>query len=44
MIYRVYNHNHQLLGQFKTRDKAQKEAWYYMEQTGNAAYIMEDEQ
>jgi len=32
MIYRVYNHNHRLLGEFKTQREAQREASYYMEQ------------
>lgn len=39
MIYKVYNHNHTLLGEFKTLREAQKEASYYMEQTGNPAFV-----
>jgi hypothetical protein len=38
MIYRVYNHNNTLLGEFKTEKEAQKEASYYREVTGNPAY------
>jgi hypothetical protein len=42
MIYRVYNHNHRLLGEFKTQREAQREANYYMEQTGNAAFVSKE--
>jgi hypothetical protein len=39
MMYEVYNHNHTLLGRFKTRKEAEAEANYYREQTGNAAFV-----
>jgi hypothetical protein len=42
MIYRVYNHNQTFLGEFKTLREAQKEANYYMAQTGNAAFVSEE--
>lgn len=43
MIYRVYNHNHTLLGEFKTQRDAQREANYYTQQTGNAAYVLKEQ-
>ena len=39
--YQVRNHNHTLLGEFKTMSAAEKEAKFYREQTGNPAYIEE---
>jgi hypothetical protein len=39
MIYRIYNHNHTFLGEFDTEEDARREAGYYTEQTGNAAYV-----
>ena len=42
MIYRVYNHNDTLLAEFKTQREAQREANYYMLQTGNAAYVLKE--
>jgi hypothetical protein len=43
MVYRVYNHNHTLLGEFKTQRDAQREANYYTQQTGNAAYVSKEQ-
>ena len=40
MTHKVYNHNHTLLGEFKTEGEAKKEANYYTEQTSNAAYVV----
>lgn len=42
-MYRVYNHNNTLLGEFATKKEAEKEAMFYMSQTGNAAYIVKEE-
>jgi hypothetical protein len=39
MKYRIYNHNHTFLGEFDNETDAQREAGYYTEQTGNAAYV-----
>ena len=39
--YQVRNHNHTLLGEFKTMSAAEYEAKFYREQTGNPAYIEE---
>jgi hypothetical protein len=39
MIYRVYNHNNTLLGEFKTKREAESEAKIYRDATGNAAYV-----
>ena len=44
MMYRVYNHNETLLGEFPTRKLAQAEVREYRKQTGNAAYYIEDRQ
>lgn len=41
-VYRVYNHNHTLLGEFKTQKEANDEAMTYMRETGNAAYVMKE--
>jgi hypothetical protein len=41
-LYRVYNHNQTFLGEFKTLREAQKEASYYMEQTGNPAFVSKE--
>ena len=43
MIYRIYNHNHTLLGEFKTQKEANEEAMTYMRETGNPAYVMKEE-
>jgi len=42
MIYRIYNHNHTLLGEFKTQKEANKQAMLYMRETGNAAYVLRE--
>jgi hypothetical protein len=42
-MYRVYNHNNTLLGEFATKKEAEKEAMFYMSQTGNAAYVVKEE-
>jgi len=42
MIYRIYNHNHTLLGEFKTQKEANDEAMLYMRETGNPAYVMKE--
>ena len=42
-MYCVYNHNHTLLGEFASEKEAQKEAMFYMAQTGNAAYVVKEE-
>ena len=39
--YQVKNHNGTLLGEFKNRSAAEKEAKFYHEETGNPAYIEE---
>ena len=39
--YLVKNHNGTLLGEFKNRSAAEKEAKFYHEETGNPAYIEE---
>ena len=39
MKYKIYNHNDTFLGEFETFEKAQKEARFYREQTGNCAWI-----
>ena len=41
-MFKVYNHNHTLLGSFESQAAAQAEADFYTEQTGNAAYVMGD--
>jgi hypothetical protein len=41
MTYEVYNHNGTLLGVFTTMADAVREQNYYMEQTGNYAYVEE---
>ena len=38
-MYKVYNHNGTLLGEFKTKRDAEAEAKYYREVTGNLAYV-----
>jgi hypothetical protein len=38
-IYRVYNHNETLLGEFKTKKEANDEKDVYTHVTGNDAYI-----
>jgi hypothetical protein len=40
MTYRVFNHNDTLLGEFTTAADAYAEAEFYMDQTGNYAYVM----
>ena len=40
-MYRVYNHNETLLGEFPTRKTAQAEVREYRKQTGNEAYVEE---
>lgn len=42
-IWHVFNHNHTLLGVFRTEKEAQEEAAYYTYMTGNAAYAKERE-
>lgn len=42
-MYRVYNHNHTLLGEFDSEKRAQSEAMFYMAETGNAAYVLKEE-
>ena len=39
VIYKVYNHNNTLLGEFKTKKEAETEAKTYREATGNPAYV-----
>lgn len=39
MMYKVFNHNGSLLGEFNTLAEAEAEAAYYTRQTGNPAYI-----
>jgi hypothetical protein len=39
MMYQVFNHNDTFLGEFATKEEAEAEAMFYMEQTGNAAYV-----
>ena len=43
MIYRIYNHNHTLLGEFKTQKEANEEAMTYMRETVNPAYVVKEE-
>lgn len=38
-MFKIYNHNHTFLGEFDTEAQAKREAGYYTEQTGNAAYV-----
>ena len=38
-MFNVYNHNHTLLGSFETKPEADREAAFYIEQTGNAAFV-----
>lgn len=38
-MFNVYNHNHTLLGSFDTKQAADSEAAFYIEQTGNAAFV-----
>ena len=38
-MFNVYNHNHTLLGKFETKPEADHEAAFYIEQTGNAAFV-----
>ena len=38
-MFNVYNHNHTLLGEFETKPEADREAAFYIEQTGNAAFV-----
>ena len=40
MMYIVFNHNDTFLGEFVTKAEADAEAVFYMEQTGNAAYVI----
>lgn len=40
-IWHVFNHNHTLLGVFRTQREAEEEAAYYTYMTGNAAYTTE---
>jgi hypothetical protein len=42
LIYRVYNHNNTLIGEFKNAADALKEALFYRQQTGNAAYVEQE--
>lgn len=42
-MYKVYNHNGTLLGEFKTKRDAEAEAKYYREVTGNPAYVEKEE-
>jgi arylsulfatase A-like enzyme len=39
MLYRVFNHNGTLLGEFTTLAQAVREQNYYTAETGNDAYI-----
>ena len=39
-MYLVFNHNGILLGKFKTRKAAEKEAIFYRDQTNNGAYVL----
>jgi hypothetical protein len=41
--WRVFNHNHTLLGVFPSKKLADEEAKYYSSVTGNAAYVMHEE-
>lgn len=43
MKYVVKNHNGTLLGEFDTKREAEAEAKFYREQTGNPAYVDEEE-
>lgn len=43
MTYRVYNHNGTLLGEFNSAKAAHAEAEFYMDQTGNYAYVTRGE-
>lgn len=40
-VFVVANHNDNEIGRFDTKKEAEKQAAYYREQTGNAAYIEE---
>lgn len=42
MKYRVYNHNDTLLGEFDSATAAHAEAEFYMDQTGNYAYVVRE--
>ena len=39
-MFKVINHNGTLLGTFKTHARAQREAAYYEDQTGNKARVI----
>jgi hypothetical protein len=41
MKFHVYNHNGTFLGSFKSYKKAEKEAVFYRQQTGNEAKIVD---
>jgi hypothetical protein len=43
MKYVVRNHNHTILGVFDDKDDAYWEAQEYTYQTGNAAYVQQEE-
>ena len=43
MKYVVRNHNGTFLGAFDTEHEAEAEAKFYREQTGNAAYVEQEE-
>jgi hypothetical protein len=40
VMYQVFNHNDTFLGEFVTKEEAEAEAMFYMEQTGNVAYYV----
>lgn len=43
MKFVVRNHNRTFLGVFETKSDAEAEAKFYREQTGNPAYVDEEE-
>lgn len=38
-MWKVFNHNDTFLSEFPTRQAAEKEAAFYRNETGNAAYV-----
>lgn len=42
-LWRVFNHNHTLLGVFPNRKLADEEARFYTSMTGNAAYVLHED-
>jgi hypothetical protein len=43
MMYKIYNHNNTLIGEFANPAEALKEALFYRHQTGNPAYVEQDD-